>query len=34
LILFKFAVYAARQTMPNWLVFPRTGHDLGLIGSA
>ena len=28
------AVYAARQTMPNWLVFPRTGHDLGLIGSA
>jgi hypothetical protein len=31
---FSFADYAARRTMPNGLVFPRKGRDLGLIGSA
>ena len=28
------AVYAARRTMPNGLVFPRAGYDLDMIGSA
>ena len=28
------AVYAARRTMPNGLVFPRDGRDLDLIRSA
>jgi hypothetical protein len=27
-------VYAARRTMPNGLVFPRNGFELGVIGSA
>jgi len=27
----SFAVYAARQTMPNALVFPRNGGDLDVI---
>jgi hypothetical protein len=30
----SFAVYAARRTMPNGLVFPRDGRDLDLIRSA
>jgi len=28
------AVYAARRTMPNGVVFPRNGRDVDLIGSA
>src|SRR3984885_3051989 len=28
------AVYAARRTMPNWLVFPRIRGDRHVIGSA
>ena len=31
---FSLAVYAARRTMPNGLVFPRNGRDLDVIGSA
>jgi hypothetical protein len=31
---FILAVYAARRTMPNGLVFPRSDCDLDMIGSA
>jgi hypothetical protein len=31
---FSFADYAARRTMPNGLVFPRSDCDLDMIGSA
>ena len=32
--LFILQVYAARRTMPNGLVFPRSDCDLDMIGSA